>query len=234
MELDSTAVLASGRRESRWWRRLGRRSLVVGGVAVVMVAGGAGIGLASIPSGTGVFHGCYVKSGGALRLIDPSAHQQCKRGELAVSWNQAGQRGPAGPRGLKGAKGAKGAIGPTGPAGAPGLDFTTGTGANSPTLSTAGTYFVVVRVAIENDTPNAIVGNCGVGDGNSMFVIGFNQALVSGPGTGATESFSGVITVPQAAAPASLQVACNDDSSRLNTVPQAADPVWWVAKVPTS
>src|SRR5262245_16350518 len=114
------------------------RWLIAGGLAVITVAAGTGIGLASIPSSTGVFHGCYVKSSGALRLVDPSAHQHCKRGELAVSWNQAGQRGRTGPRGPKGPRGN------AGPAGPPGLAFTTGTGQDSPNLATPGTYFIVV------------------------------------------------------------------------------------------
>jgi len=49
---------------------------------------------AAIPDSSGVFYGCYAKSG-SLRLVDPPA-TQCKAGEVAVSWNIAGQPGPPG------------------------------------------------------------------------------------------------------------------------------------------
>ena len=44
-----TAVPAPRRRVS-WWRRLSRRTLVVGAVAVLALATGTGIAVASIPS----------------------------------------------------------------------------------------------------------------------------------------------------------------------------------------
>jgi hypothetical protein len=229
MEPGSAAVRGSGQGQSRWWRRLGRRSLLAGGAAAVMVAAGAGIGLASIPSSTGVFHGCYVKTTGALRLIDPSAHQRCKRGQLAVSWNQAGQRGP------KGARGAKGAKGDPGPAGPPGLTFTTRTGQDSPDLSTAGTYFIVVKAVLENDSQNPLTGTCGIGDPSSPNVAAFSQPFVIPRGATAIESFSGMIIVTQGPGlPAQAQINCTVDDAAGTVVTQPGDPVWWVAKLPMS
>jgi hypothetical protein len=64
------------------------------------VIAGTGAALAAIPRhGTEVFHGCYSKTTGALRLIDPSAGQHCAPDELAVSWNQAGPTGATGATG---------------------------------------------------------------------------------------------------------------------------------------
>ena len=46
--------------------------------------------MAVIPdTGSGVFHGCYSKITGALRLIDPSKGQNCKSTEKAISWDQS-------------------------------------------------------------------------------------------------------------------------------------------------
>ena len=66
--------------------------LALGCVAlgVAFVVGVAG---ASIPQ-DGVFTGCYLKSGGALRVVDPS--QKCKTTEQRVTWNQQGQPGEQG------------------------------------------------------------------------------------------------------------------------------------------
>lgn len=205
------------------------RLLLAGGAAVVIVAAGAGIGLASIPSSTGVFHGCYAKSSGALRLIDPSAHQHCKRGQLAVSWNQAGQRGPKGPRGPQGLRGK------AGPAGPPGLAFTATTGQDSADLSTAGTYFVVVKAALENNTQNPLVGTCGIGDPSSDNVQAFGQAFVIARGATAIESFSGMVTVTQGPGPAATaEINCTVDDAAGTAVTISGDPRWWVSKLPAS
>ena len=78
-------------RKNRWGQRFTRRSIAVAlGATVVMLAGG-GVAIASIPdAGTGIFHGCYSSSTGALRLVNPSAREVCKKGWHAVSWNAAG------------------------------------------------------------------------------------------------------------------------------------------------
>jgi hypothetical protein len=226
MEPGRAAAHGPVRGQSRWWRRLGRRSLLAGGLAVVA---GAGIGLASIPSSTGVFHGCYVKASGALRLIDPAAHQHCKRGELAVSWNQAGQRGPKGPRGPQGLKGN------AGPAGPPGLAFTTGTGQDSLNLGAAGTYFVVVRAGLENNSQNPLVGTCGIGDPSSDNVQAFSQPFVIPRGATAIESFSGMLIVTQGPGPAaSARIDCTVDDASGTAVTLTGDPRWWAAKLPAS
>jgi len=86
-QLSETACGPNGRHRLRRARRGLLLSLLV--VAPVLVVGG--IALANIPDkGTGVFHGCYSTSTGALRVIDPSAKQACKTGEKEITWDQAG------------------------------------------------------------------------------------------------------------------------------------------------
>jgi hypothetical protein len=60
------------------------------GLALGLVVGVAG---ASIPE-NGVYTGCYLKSRGALRVIDPS--QKCRATETRITWNEEGQPGPPG------------------------------------------------------------------------------------------------------------------------------------------
>ena len=62
---------------------------IIVSVLVVLVLGGAA--LAAIPdSGKGTFHGCYSKTTGALRLVDPAKSQKCASGEKAITWDQTG------------------------------------------------------------------------------------------------------------------------------------------------
>ncbi len=44
----------------------------------------------------GVISGCYQKSTGALRVIDPGAGESCRSQEVAISWNQRGREGRSG------------------------------------------------------------------------------------------------------------------------------------------
>lgn len=119
------------RRRLRW---------LVGVPAAALVAGTATVALASIPSADGTITGCYTKSSGTLRIIDPAA-TKCGTNETTISWNQkgpkgdtgatgpagpAGPTGPAGPAGPAGPKGDTGATGPTGPAGPQGDTGATG------------------------------------------------------------------------------------------------------------
>src|SRR5262245_47606209 len=55
----------------------------------------AGVVYGAIPGQDGVVHGCYAKSNGALRVIDPAA-TTCTQKELSISWNQTGPQGPQG------------------------------------------------------------------------------------------------------------------------------------------
>ena len=111
--------------------RLKKRLLIVG--ALLTLGGAAwGIAYAAIPS-AGVISGCYLRSGGTLRVIDP-ATTTCKVGEMLLTWNvqgpkgdtgPAGPQGPAGPEGPAGPQGSQGPQGATGETGAPGISVAT-------------------------------------------------------------------------------------------------------------
>jgi hypothetical protein len=80
-----TGALVAAHRKTvrRPFLRLGVTTAVVVGLA------GAGVAVASIPdAGTGTIHACYVKTGGALRVIDVAKGQKCKATETAISWPQ--------------------------------------------------------------------------------------------------------------------------------------------------
>jgi hypothetical protein len=97
-----------------------RRLRVLGAVAAaaaLVVAGAGAATWASFPDASGVIHGCYKPSTGALKILDTANHKTCAHGSTEISWNQTG---PKGPRGHKGATGDMGATGQTGPAGAKG------------------------------------------------------------------------------------------------------------------
>lgn len=79
----------------------GRRRLI-GVVACVVLFAVAGIAYAAIPGTDGIIHGCYQKTNGALRVIDPAARQACGSTEKSLDWNQVGQQGAAGPQGPAG------------------------------------------------------------------------------------------------------------------------------------
>jgi hypothetical protein len=68
-------------------------------VACLALVGG--VAYATIPDANGVIHGCYKKSGGAVRVIDsPSA--SCDSNETPLNWSQTGPQGPQGEPGLSG------------------------------------------------------------------------------------------------------------------------------------
>src|SRR5262249_22044325 len=69
--------------------------------------------LATIPASDGTISACYGKSGGALRIIDPTV-SKCATLEQPLTWNQIGPKGAVGPQGPKGD------AGPQGPKGDPG------------------------------------------------------------------------------------------------------------------
>ena len=69
--------------------RKARVIMVVAGVCgVIFAAGGATAALASIPSATGVIHGCYGTTG-LLRVISGTS---CRTGEKALSWTRKAPR----------------------------------------------------------------------------------------------------------------------------------------------
>jgi hypothetical protein len=72
-------------------RKLNRPWFVLSVAVAALVSGTGTVALAAIPDvGTGVFHGCYSQSSGALRVVDPSANQTCRTNEKAITWDQSG------------------------------------------------------------------------------------------------------------------------------------------------
>jgi hypothetical protein len=73
------------------------RSVKIGATGAALLAVAAGIGYAAIPT-NGLINGCYAKTNGGLRVIDPSAGQTCSpQKETALQWSQAGPKGDRGP-----------------------------------------------------------------------------------------------------------------------------------------
>src|ERR1019366_8298159 len=85
-------------------------ALIVAIAALVVALGGVAYG--TIPDSAGVIHGCYLKSRGTLRVLDPSAGHRGSRNETAIQWSQTG--GPKGGRGPQGQPGPKGDTAPRG------------------------------------------------------------------------------------------------------------------------
>jgi hypothetical protein len=111
-------------------RRRGVRMLLT---ATAMLAGAAGVALATIPGTDSVINGCYEKRTGILRVLDTEAGKKCLSFESPISWNQQGPKGTPGPQGaqgpqgLSGAAGEDGADGEDGASGANGISVTSAT-----------------------------------------------------------------------------------------------------------
>jgi hypothetical protein len=125
----------------------GRARWAALGTAVGAFAAG-GIAYASIPDTGGVFHACYKKNGGQVRLVNSAS--DCTSAETAAEWNQTGPTG---------------ATGPTGPAGVSlfanvnGIDGTLLSGtATAATRYSAGVYGVTFNRDIRNCAATAAPG----------------------------------------------------------------------------
>lgn len=97
-------------RFSRWTTR--RASTMLVGV-LALGGAAAGIAWAAIPSADGTINGCYQKSSGSLRVIDPGT-QSCSTKEVPISWSQRGPQGAVGPAGAQGEQGEPGLPGVSG------------------------------------------------------------------------------------------------------------------------
>lgn len=90
-----------------------KRALTTAGAVLGVVIVSGATASASIPSSSGTIYGCYAKTNGATRIIDP-ARQKCSGMENPISWNQRGPRGPQGPQGPQGDTGSPGVAGVSG------------------------------------------------------------------------------------------------------------------------
>src|SRR5438309_1069444 len=104
----SAIVRGAARRRLRY-ALVAFTTFTLGGSALVNASGGL------IPDSTGLIHGCYDTTSGALRLVQTPA--DCKATETHLAWNQVG---PEGAPGLAGLQGIAGATGPKGDNGAKG------------------------------------------------------------------------------------------------------------------
>lgn len=94
-----------------------RRGVLIATAAIVVVlAIAAGVAYATIPDGSGVIHGCFTTSNGALRVVDTDAGGTCKKGESPLNWNQTGPQGSPGQNGTADAFGLIEANGTVNPA----------------------------------------------------------------------------------------------------------------------
>jgi hypothetical protein len=159
--------------------------------------------------------------GHSLRASD-FAFGQLRAGERGAQ-GPKGTTGSLGPRGATGAAGPRGHTGATGPAG-PGYHFTTAGGNPGPSLTQAGTYFVVVQAGISNTNPTALTGECDVSD-PGLHGAFFSNAFALPPNGSREFSFSGMAAV---GSPVSLHLSCTDTSGAAVT-PTA--PQWWVSPV---
>jgi hypothetical protein len=150
--------------------------VVAGTIAVLAVA--AGVAYAAIPDSGGVIHGCYNRSNGQLRVIDPGAGESCKTPESVLDWNQTGPAGAAGPAGPPGPAGPAGPAGSIGPAGATGA-----TGATGP-AGPSGATFVRVNAGQQVFVPIAGLGDVTTGCGPGGFPAGqyFLQVFANAAG----------------------------------------------------
>lgn len=112
-------------------------TIIATGVLVILLAS---ISFATIPDASGVIHGCYKRSNGNVRIIDPSAGDTCSNDEIAITWAQkgTGATGPIGPPGPQGEPGPAGPAGPEGPSGSQGLEGPAGPAGSEGPVGPAG------------------------------------------------------------------------------------------------
>jgi hypothetical protein len=136
-----------------------RRILITAGIAALVLGGGtaAFAATASIPGPGGVISGCYVKSGGVLRVIDSSV-TTCKKDETSLNWNQTGPAGPTGPAGSTGPAGPAGPAGPTGATGPQGPQGATG--ATGPSTAGPGGLNVTIVTGTQVTGAETAFANC--------------------------------------------------------------------------
>ncbi|MQA29610.1 MAG: hypothetical protein GEU82_07205 [Luteitalea sp.] len=109
--------------------------------------------------------GCYLRDSGRLRVV--KSRRECRRNEVAISWNIGGPQGPVGP------------VGPIGPVGPPGDPATV-----VPPLVVTGNLPGATVIAGVNT--NSINGSRGVYGQGFSGVVGEGQFGVTGLSSGGT------------------------------------------------
>jgi hypothetical protein len=163
--------------------RFDRRGIAVMVVLAALVA--AGVAYGSIPDSSGVIHGCYLKSGGSLRVIDSAS--KCSSNETSVNWNQQGPAGPQGPQGPTGPTGPAGPAGSQGPAGPQGPKGDTGLQGPAGTSGTSHVYYATNSFDVTADldvTPNLVVGLSDLPAGSYLVESTLRSEYAAGETTG--------------------------------------------------
>src|SRR5205807_9639208 len=102
----------------------------------------------------------------------------------------------------------------------------TASGTTGPTLTQAGTYFVIVQAGIDNSGTSSLSGTCRVA---ALHMAdrpfdSFNGAFNLPARAAAAFSFSGMLVVGSGQTPATTQFACLDNSGNAVTPTSAK---WW-------
>src|SRR5947209_7434903 len=144
MTKPSPSSAGSAARPRSRFRRTGR----VFGVTAVLGLAAAGISYAAIPDGSGIIHGCYNNTSGALKVIDSATVSTCPTGTTKLNWNQ---KGPRGLQGIQGPAGISEGISGTSSTSVPLNQANTLTPVLSATSGApvAGTYFVNASVMLD-------------------------------------------------------------------------------------
>jgi hypothetical protein len=165
--------------------RFGRRGIAVMVVLAALVA--AGVAYGSIPDSSGVIHGCYLKSGGSLRVIDSAS--KCSSNETSLNWNQQGPAGPQGPQGPTGPTGPAGPAGSQGPAGPQGPKGDTGPQGPAGTSGTSHVYYATnsfdVTADVGGNTKQLVVGLSDLPAGTYLVESTLHSSFAAGETTGA-------------------------------------------------
>jgi hypothetical protein len=197
----------------------GRRLRTAGVLAAGVAIGAAGFAVASVvpvfgQTSSPTFSACLNGKASIYNVtLSPATPLPCKGSDQTVTWSQTG------PQGQPGTPGAPGN----------GFNFTTASGTTGPTLSQAGTYFVVMEAEIDNLSGSPQDGKCVVVARNGFSTISnFNGAFNVGPNQDSTFSFSGMFVIPAAGAPATAGTFCSDGSDNPITTSNVR---WWVSPV---
>ena len=142
-------------------KRLTRGRAIAAAAVCGALAVAGGVAYATIPT-DGVISGCYMKSGGALRVIDATTGK-CSARETSLNWNVQGATGPQGPAGAQGPQGADGATGPAGPAGVSGYEVV-----QNDRTQTGGTFSDTIAFADSVDCPAGKVPTGGGATGSTF------------------------------------------------------------------
>lgn len=124
-------------------------------------------------------------------------------------------------------RGAKGPVGPQGPVG-PGYQFTTASG-QTLTISSPGTYFVVVSATLSEGASGPSYGQCSAGATpfDQVFFQGAYAVVASSASYNYT--YSGIVTFTPGSAPLSLTFTCGPDNG--TAAPTTTGVQWWYSPV---